>query len=57
MQMKQQYPHYDFKRLRSDNGTEYINEKFREYFNLNGLIHENSCPYTPEQNGRAEVQN
>ena len=55
MQMKQQYPHYDFKRLRSDNGTEYINEKFREYFNLNGLIHENSCPYTPEQNGCTEV--
>lgn len=40
--------------LRSDNGTEYVNEKLQNYLKTKGIIHETSSPYTPEQNGRAE---
>jgi hypothetical protein len=43
--------------LRSDNGGEYINREFREYFQNHGLIHETTCPYTPQQNGVAERKN
>ena len=55
--MKLNYPNYQVRRIRSDNGKEYMNKNFEEYFNKTGIIHENSCPYTPQQNGRAEVQN
>jgi hypothetical protein len=43
--------------LRSDNGGEYINREFHEYFQKHGLIHETSCPHTPQQNGVAERKN
>lgn len=40
--------------LRSDNGGEYINQRFQAYFQLHGLIHETSCPQTSQQNGVVE---
>lgn len=40
--------------LRSDNGGEYVNEKFSSFLNANGIIHQKTCPYSPEQNGVAE---
>jgi hypothetical protein len=43
--------------LRSDNGGEYVNHQFRAYFQSQGLIHETSCPQTPQQNGVAERKN
>lgn len=43
--------------LRSDNGKEYINQKFQDFFSTHGLIHQSSCPYTPQQNGVAERKN
>jgi hypothetical protein len=43
--------------LRSDNGGEYVNQQFRNYFHHYGLIHETSCPQTPQQNGIAERKN
>lgn len=41
---------------RSDNGTEFVNNKMSEFFffNNNGIIHQTSCAYTPQQNGIAE---
>ncbi|KAF6767306.1 Zinc finger, CCHC-type, partial [Kalmanozyma brasiliensis GHG001] len=45
------------KRIRSDNGGEYISKEFDEYMATNGIIHELTCPYTPEQNGIAERMN
>lgn len=42
------------KRFRSDNGTEFINSKFKNICKNRGIIHETTVPYTPEQNGRAE---
>ncbi|PKU65026.1 Retrovirus-related Pol polyprotein from transposon TNT 1-94 [Dendrobium catenatum] len=40
--------------LRTDNGGEYINNKFKTLCNHNGIIHQTSCPHTPSQNGVAE---
>lgn len=44
-------------RLRSDNGTEYINEELVEYCEKLGIAMEPSVPYTPQQNGVAERMN
>lgn len=40
--------------LHSDNGGEYKNVEFKEYLESEGITHELTAPYTPEQNGRAE---
>ena len=42
------------KRIRSDNGTEFFNTNCDDLFKLHGIIHESSCPYTPQQNGVVE---
>jgi transposase InsO family protein len=42
------------KRFRSDNGTEFVNSVMNEFCQRNGIIHETTVPYTPEQNGIAE---
>ena len=43
--------------LRSDNGGEYVNLQFCEYFHHYELIYETSCSQTPQQNGIAERKN
>jgi len=43
--------------LRSDNDGEYVNHQFQTYFQHHGLIHETSCPQTPQQNGAAKRKN
>lgn len=40
--------------FQSDGGTEFTNGRVRTFFNKNGTHHRMSCPYTPQQNGRAE---
>lgn len=45
------------KTFRSDNGTEYINNSFKQYIKKNGIQHQNSAPYSPQQNGVAERMN
>ena len=42
------------KYLHSDNGTEFINNKFNEFCNMNGIIFEHTIPNNPQQNGRVE---
>ena len=37
--------------VRSDNGTEFLNSKCRDLFNHLGVLHQSSCPHTPQQNG------
>lgn len=34
--------------LRSDNGTKFVNHRFKTYCSFVGIIHQTSCPYTPE---------
>jgi Integrase core domain len=43
--------------LRTDNGTEYINNNFRDFLSNMGIIHQTTCVGTPEQNGIAERKN
>jgi hypothetical protein len=43
--------------LRSDNVTEYTNMAFGEYLSSQGIQHQTTCPYTPEQNEVAERKN
>lgn len=43
--------------LRSDNGGEYINFELSEFLHGQGILHETTCPHTPQQNGVAERKN
>ncbi|KAF8394586.1 hypothetical protein HHK36_020800 [Tetracentron sinense] len=42
------------KSLQTDGGGEYMSTRFRDFLANYGISHRISCPYTPEQNGRAE---
>ncbi|KAK1431336.1 hypothetical protein QVD17_07793 [Tagetes erecta] len=39
---------------RTDNGTEFVNKQLGMFFEQNGVIHQTSCAYTPQQNGIVE---
>jgi len=43
--------------LRSDNGGQFVNKSMQEFLTENGLIHQTSCPNTPQHNGVAERKN
>lgn len=43
--------------LRSDGGGEYTSKEFDQYCDENGILHEVTAPYTPQQNGVAERRN
>lgn len=43
--------------LRSDNGAEYCNKFFSSYLSKEGIIHQTTVPYCPQQNGVAERVN
>ena len=40
--------------LRSDNGGEYLSSQFQHFCSNNGILHQTSCPYVPQQNGVLE---
>jgi len=43
--------------FKSDNGTEFCNQLFQDYFEVLGIQHERSAPYRQYQNGTAERMN
>ncbi|KAL1206309.1 Retrovirus-related Pol polyprotein from transposon TNT 1-94 [Cardamine amara subsp. amara] len=47
----------NIKVLRSDNGGEYTSNTFKAHLANHGILHQTSCPYTPQQNGVAERKN
>ena len=47
-------PYGKLKRMRSDNGGEYISEKFENVLIQHQVRHEFSAPHSPHQNGTAE---
>ncbi|WZZ78411.1 hypothetical protein YC2023_098983 [Brassica napus] len=49
--------HAKIKILRSDNGGEYTSYAFKSHLDHHGILHQTSCPYTPQQNGVAERKN
>ena len=42
--------------LRSDNGGEYKSNSFSKFCAEKGIVQQFTCPYTPQQNGVAELQ-
>jgi transposase InsO family protein len=44
------------KKIRSDNGTEFKNSQIEGFLEEEGMNHEFSSPYTPQQNGIVERQ-
>ena len=40
--------------LRSDSGGEFVSSLFQAFLKQHGILHQFSCPHTPEQNGSAE---
>jgi hypothetical protein len=45
------------KKIRSDNGSEFKNSQIEGFFEEEGIKHEFSSPYTPQQNGVVERKN
>jgi hypothetical protein len=45
------------KKIRSDNGTEFKNSQIEGFLKEEGIKHEFSSPYTPQQNGVVERKN
>jgi transposase InsO family protein len=45
------------KKIRSDNGTEFKNSQIEGFLEEEGIKHEFSSPYTPQQNGIVERKN
>ena len=43
--------------FRTDNGREYFNNILNRYLSSEGIIHQSSCPNTPQQNGVSERKN
>ncbi|CAI7911591.1 unnamed protein product [Closterium sp. NIES-54] len=40
--------------LRSDRGGEFLGKEFTDFVNGKGIVHDLTCPYTPQQNGMAD---
>lgn len=43
--------------IRSNNESEYLNRAFNPFCASNGIVHQRSAPYSPQQNGLAERMN
>jgi hypothetical protein len=48
---------HNAKVLRSDNGTEFVNEELANWLAFRGIDHQKSTAYSPQQNGKAERLN
>ncbi|CAI7792844.1 unnamed protein product [Closterium sp. NIES-53] len=42
--------------LRSDHGGEFLRKEFTDFVDGKGIVHNLICPYTPQQNGMAELE-
>lgn len=54
--VKNQFGNYP-KAIRSDGGGEYSSTSLKKFFADNGIVHEQTAPYSPQQNGVAERRN
>ncbi|GJX58734.1 reverse transcriptase domain-containing protein [Tanacetum coccineum] len=45
------------RRIRTDNGTEFVNQTLREYYEKVGISYETSVAHSPQQNGAIERRN
>jgi len=44
----------NIKKVRSDNGGEFLSTNLTSFFKLRGIVHNTSCAYSPQQNGVVE---
>ncbi|KAF5776249.1 putative RNA-directed DNA polymerase [Helianthus annuus] len=44
----------DIKRIRSDNGGEFVSNRMTNFYTEEGILLETTCPHTPQQNGVVE---
>ncbi|CAA0806503.1 Uncharacterized mitochondrial protein AtMg00710 [Striga hermonthica] len=42
------------RKIRTDNGGEFVNKEVNDVLKENGILHQRTCPYTPQQNGVVE---
>ncbi|KAI5335133.1 hypothetical protein L3X38_025266 [Prunus dulcis] len=49
--------HASVKVFRIDNGGEYVNHTLTQFFRDQGIIHQTTTPFTPQQNGVSERKN
>ncbi|CAL9026883.1 unnamed protein product, partial [Prunus brigantina] len=49
--------HAQVKVFRTDNGGEYVNNTLASFFRAQGIIHQTTTPFTPQQNGVSERKN
>ncbi|CAL2249190.1 unnamed protein product [Prunus armeniaca] len=56
-QMVETQFHTRIRVLQSDNGGEFFNHDLNQFLQDHGIIHQRSCPYTPQHNGVAERKN
>lgn len=54
VKMVQKENRHNIRIFRSDNGTEFINDELKKFFEDMGIHQQRTVPYTPEQNGCAE---
>ncbi|GJR12964.1 putative ribonuclease H-like domain-containing protein [Tanacetum coccineum] len=45
------------RRIKTDNGTEFVNQTLREYYEKVGISHETSIARSPQQNGFVKIRN
>jgi len=45
------------KSLRNDNAKEYFSSTFSAVLSSHGILHQSTCPHTPQQNGITERKN
>lgn len=45
------------KKFRSDNAKEYFSAELSSFFSSQGILHQSTCPHTPQQNGIAKRKN
>lgn len=47
----------EIKVLQSDNAKEYFSSNFSSFLSSQGVLHQSTCPHTPQQNGITERKN
>jgi len=53
-QIKNLFDNCNIKYIKTDNGTEFFNNNFNEFYERTGIIHEHTIAHNPQQNGRVE---
>ncbi|GFX64211.1 retrovirus-related Pol polyprotein from transposon TNT 1-94 [Trichonephila clavipes] len=56
-QLRSKYENLIDKKIRTDNGLEFVNEQLDTYLANSGIFHEKTIPYNSESNGKAERAN